>query len=158
VGRSPRVPDKQLPGSYLPRALNLYIGGAILLNNYSVTSSGDTLVYTAEVPDRATNSAKKTTKTIRPSASQWRQFWKEMDDIRVWQWRPEYDLPGVADGTFWSIDMAFAGRRARSRGHNNYPDALRELDLATGLGYAKGGRFDRYLTAVRALIGGETFR
>jgi hypothetical protein len=149
------VLGKQTPSSYLPTALHLYIGGAILLNNYWVESRGETLIYTAEVPDRTTNSAKKVTKTITPSARQWLLFWKAMDDVRVWQWQSDYDLPGLADGTYWQIDTAFAGRRITSRGHNNYPVAV---DPETGQHFAKNGTFDRYLKAVEALLGGEVFR
>jgi hypothetical protein len=153
--RLPPVPGKQTPGSYLPTALHLYIGGAILLNNYWVESRGETLIYTAEVLDPTTRSPKKVTKTITPSAHQWQQFWNAMDEVRLWHWRPEYDVPGLADGTYWQIDIAFAGRRITSHGHNNYPGAI---DRQTGQGFAKNGPFDRYLKAVGALLGGEVFR
>jgi hypothetical protein len=102
-----------------------------------------------------------TSKVITPSPSQWLQFWKAMDEVRLWQWRTEYPNPIVCDGTQWGVEVAIGGRGAKSSGSNAYPDGRGtspppwKLDPTTSL---RSEMFDKYLTAVEALLGGERFR
>jgi hypothetical protein len=60
---------------------------------------------------------------------------------------------GTMDGTQWSLEVAFADHTLKTHGDNNYPEA-------SGKPNGKPERtkaFERYLDAVRKLIGGKAF-
>jgi hypothetical protein len=44
-----------------------------------------------------------------------------MNEVGVWRWRAEYANAGVTDGTQWRLEVAFAGRKAKSSGSSGYP-------------------------------------
>jgi hypothetical protein len=150
----PPVPSKQLPAS--STKLSLWIGGGIFPPNYVVTLEGDALTYRVKSSDPKTNKPIESTRTIRPSPEQWREFWKSMDEVGLWRWRPTYENRQVLDGTHWGVEAAHDGRSNRSSGHMSFPGR-------TPAGVAKdpsehGPLFDKYLAAVRKLLGGEPFR
>jgi hypothetical protein len=90
---------------------------------------------------------------VRPTMEQWREFRRELDAINVWRWRAEYLTPGVADGTQWSLDVAYPDRTIRSQGSNNYPGSAPD-----SFGVSSGSKaFTRYLKAVQQLLGGKAF-
>ena len=75
-----------------------------------------------------------------------------LDDLKVWQWHADYPDNGTKDGEQWSIDVAYADHAIKAHGDNNYPDA-------TGNGTPnRTETFNRYLDAVKKLIGGKTFQ
>ena len=90
---------------------------------------------------------------VRPTLDQWREFRRELDAIGVWRWRAQYETPGVADGTQWSLDVAYPDKAVSSQGSNNYPGAK-----ADPIGVPSGSKeFTRYLKAVQRLLGGKAF-
>jgi hypothetical protein len=143
--------DTQKPPSYVPAKLHLGIGCPIG-TVYTVDLEGEVLKY--EI-DRDGEDRKE--KKIKPTPQAWRQFWKALDQARVWQWRPEYGGVGH-DGADWSIEIersGKAGRRLQTRGHNTYPD---DKDVRRISEVEPSRTFKAYLQAVRNLLGGEAFR
>lgn len=74
--------------------------------------------------------------TVTPSAEAWADFWAELDRIKIWSWREQYDDPRIMDGTQWSVAISDGARSIKSVGSNRYPR-----------------RFQEWLQAVRALTG-----
>ena len=155
----PPTPGKQLPSYYLPTEFTLNVGG-FFLPSYSVELRGESLLYRIRDIDPETHAVRETSKVITPSASQWRRFWKAMDEVGLWRWQSEYANPDVADGTQWGLEVAFGGRRAKSSGSNAYPS-----DVATSPDPSRpdaslperSGVFEKYLSAVENLLGGKRF-
>ena len=121
----PKAPGKQLPSGVGPQVLHLYIGG-FPGSYFWVNLEGDQLIYRARrnVHDEEGFRYVETKKTIKPTAEQWRQFWKALDEAHTWQWRASYPAPpAMADGTQWSVELDWAGRRIGSSGDKNFPGA-----------------------------------
>jgi len=94
------------------------------------------------------------TETIPVTDEQWGTFRAAIDSLDVWRWEREYLNPGVCDGTQWGVDIAYADKRIRSHGDNNYPTGD-----ATGSGGPKETEiFDRFIRAVQFLVGGRDFQ
>jgi hypothetical protein len=146
----PPTPGKGLPGGHLPTRLRRFVGG-FLGPSYWVDLEGDALTYRARRFDPEANRFKETIKRgIKPSADQWGRFWRALDEARLWQWRAHYPAPpNLADGTQWSVDIDVRGRVVKSSGDKNFPG--RPSGVTSEL-------FEKYLAAVRALLGGEEFR
>jgi hypothetical protein len=152
VTRHPPAPGKHMPSRHSPSVFMLYIGGGIFPPNYTVQLRGNSLLYQCHDIDRKTNRPIEASKLITPTATQWRQFWRSMDEVGLWKWRAEYPNPLVMDGCGWSLEVAVAGRSVESSGHNGYPSRGGvQLNAASE-------DFEKYLKAVEALLGGEEFR
>ena len=90
---------------------------------------------------------------VRPTSEEWREFRRELEAIGVWRWRAHYETPGVADGTQWSLDVAYPDKAVSSQGNNNYPGAKADPG-----GVPSGSKeFTRYLKAVQRLLDGRAF-
>ncbi len=153
----PPVPGKQRPDADLPTRLTLSIGGGIFPPNYGVVLDGKSLTYRVQTYDYAASKAAETSKTITPTPEQWRGFWKSMDEVGLWDWRPRYDDSRIFDGTFWSVEADHAGRSVRSQGRQLFPGQ----ETIPGPGEIRRDRgplFEKYLAAVEKLLGGEPFR
>ncbi|TXH73364.1 MAG: hypothetical protein E6Q88_05395 [Lysobacteraceae bacterium] len=100
------------------------------------------LVYRANRHSFVTAPGTKQTK-IKVSPAQWRAFCAEIEDIGVWSWKSRYENSSVNDGTKWSVRMQFGANTLDASGYNAYPEQE---------------RFNRFLRAVRELIGGREFR
>jgi hypothetical protein len=157
---NPQAPGKQLPSGYLPSKLMIRVGGGIFPPNYSVVLQGESLIYHVSDIDPKTNEVRETSKVVAPSASQWRQFWKAMEEIDLWRWQPEYADPRIADGTKWGVDIEFAGRTIHSVGSAIYPGAPPRSKKPPNAepNPDDKGKFPDYLQAVEKLLGGERFR
>ena len=55
-----------------------------------------------------------------PTEAEWQEFWRGVETAKVWEWRKKYSQP-VLDGTSWSLEIVYNGKRLRSRGDNGYP-------------------------------------
>lgn len=155
----PDSPGKQLPSAYLPTSLKLFIGGRIFPPNYWIELQGDSLTYRAQTYDDPGKSLKETSRIVKPTPDQWRQFWKAMGEIGVWGWKSDYDLPGVADGTFWAAELSRGRQTIKSRGQNNYPGAIRQVLPGSDIPLIEQGpTFKKYLSAVETLLGGAPFQ
>ncbi len=123
--------------------------GGFLGSSYSVELKDGTLTYTAS--DRGQTNVRHT--TITPTDAAWREFRKTLDELKVWQWQNEYPRGGVVDGTQWLFEIAYSDRTLKSRGDNNYPDAAGKPTGKPEFTPA----FNRYLEAIKKLIGGKEF-
>ena len=90
---------------------------------------------------------------VRPTLEQWTEFRRELDAIKIWRWRAEYVNLRVADGTQWSLDVAFPDRAIKTQGSNEYPGTMPD---SSGVSSASEA-FTRYLKAVQRLLGGRAF-
>ena len=154
----PPVPGKSLPVSDASKTkVKLRIGGGIFPPNYFVSLDGDRLIYTVKGYDYATNKELVRTREFRPSPQQWEAFWKSMDEVDVWNWKPSYEHKRLADGTHWSVELAHNGRTIRSQGRILFP-GKESQSLETEYTDDRGPIFEKYLEAVRKLIGDEAFR
>ena len=137
--------DDQSP---VPKRFTARIGG-FLGASYSVELHDGALLYTSS--ERGQRNQKHATFT--PTAAQWREFRQTLDDLKVWQWRADYPSQGVVDGTQWMLGIAYADRALTARGDNNYPDATGKPNGSPDSTEA----FNRYLAAIKKLIGGGSF-
>ncbi len=152
----PPVPGKSLPDTSKPK-LSLYIGGAIFPPNYFVTLEGDIITYRVQNYDEAAKKSVETIKTIKPSPEQWREFWKSMDEVDLWTWKPVYEDTRLLDGTHWAVEATHDGRSIKSRGRILYP-GQETLEPKPGeVRNDAGPLFEKYLAAVRKLIGDQPF-
>lgn len=126
-----------------PKHLFINIGG-FLGPSYSVELCDSGVVY-------KTN--KTGTKLITPKEKQWKDFRVALDSIGVWVWKKDYPNPGVMDGTYWSLKIAYEDTKVSSHGDNNYPRAdgtpCNSPDFTD--------KFNELLKVVQALIGGLEF-
>lgn len=123
--------------------------GGFLGSSYTVELRDGALVYTSRE-----GGGELITTTPRPTAAQWREFRRTLDDLKVWQWRADYSNHGVADGTQWSLDIAYADHSLTTGGSNNYPDVNGKTSDSSDYTAA----FNRYLAAVKKLLGGKNFQ
>ena len=81
---------------------------------------------------------------LEVSAEKWDAFLDSLDRINAWNWDRKYINPDVSDGTTWSCAIVYDTQQARtlvSYGSNAYPV-----------------KFDEFLAAVSALLGGREFK
>jgi hypothetical protein len=123
--------------------------GGFLGSTYSVELKDGTLTYTAS--GRGQTDVRHA--TITPTDSAWREFRQSLDDLKIWQWQNDYPRGGVVDGTQWLLQIAYSDRALKSRGDNNYPDTSGK---PTGKPEFTPV-FERYLGAIKTLIGGRDF-
>lgn len=90
----------------------------------------------------------KITKTVTPSAEQWRAFWQKMEEVKVWEWRPRYYTPAY-DGVTWGLVLEHGGRKVTSGGSNGYPS---DEDVTATAGIGSSEVFNKFREAVGALM------
>ncbi len=159
-GQPPPTPRKLLPNGYLPSRFRLHIGG-FFPPSYSVELRGESLLYRARERVPGTEDLRESTKVITPTAAQWRQFWAATEAADLWGWRPRYTDPSVYDGVQWGLEITLEGRRAASSGSNAFPGVpIRPTGPTAPDPHSSGTSpsFERYLRAVEALLGGQSFR
>jgi hypothetical protein len=130
-----------------PERFRARIGG-FLGYTYEVVLKDDYIDYTRSTGGKKTLSAR-----VHPTMEQWKAFRTELDAIGVWQWRAQYSAPGVADGTQWSLEVAYPDRSIKTQGSNEYPGAR----SGPSGGPESSKIFARYLKAVQRLLGGKSF-
>lgn len=144
---SVQTADKSPP--LVPKRFKAFIGG-FLGASYSIELHDDGILD-CKNSDRGQSDATHT--KIRPTPDEWREFRAALDALNVWKWQPEFPSNGVADGTQWSLDIAYADRALKSQGSNNYPDANGKPNRQPEM----TPTFRGYLAAVRKLTGGRRF-
>ena len=134
--------------NFFPRNFTASIGG-FFGTTYSVELREGALFYfAADAPDKAV-SAK-----VTPTAKQWREFRRSLDEIKIWQWRTNYSNPAVRDGIHWSLDIEYDDHELKTGGSNSFP----------GRGGKQTGcseqtrAFSAYTAAVKRLLGGKGFQ
>lgn len=60
---------------------------------------------------------------IIPTESQWRKFWREIDELGLWEWELEYQLCCL-DGTAWKVKIGYKDQEMESMGQNHFPDTF----------------------------------
>ena len=135
--------------SPVPKHFSAYVGG-FLGPSFQAEVHDGILIYTRFGPGHS----KPVHTTIKPTARQWREFRQTLDELKVWQWHPEYLPSGpVMDGTQWSLDIAYRDHALKVHGDNSYPDAAGKPN-----GKPEPTKsFNRYLNAIEGLSGGRTF-
>jgi len=119
---------------HLPRRLDLGIG---IVDGYRVFWGGGSLVW------QRTSAAGDVLQEVRlqPSEESWRAFWRALDELDVWGWEPYYEPEyPTCGGTQWAVLIEHAGRSLKASGRDAWPPG-----------------FERYLAAVRNLIGKRRF-
>ncbi len=132
-----------------PTKFRAHIGG-FGGGNYVVEMHDDVLTYTARTKERGRPAQ---TEAVIPTAAKWREFRAALDELRIWQWKSDYPTQGALDGTQWSLEVAYADKSLVTQGSNNFPDASGE---PTGQPVPTKV-FQRYLAAVKSLLGGREF-
>ena len=124
----PEKPEKG--GGFLPTKLSM-LSSHFRANRTLMVLDGKVLQFEESFVGKPTRKEK-----ITPSEESWKKFWKEMDEIRIWQWKAEYIDKELADGHFWDVLLEYGDNKVHSRGSNMYP-----------------ARFERYEKAVLELRG-----
>ncbi len=135
----------------MPEKFSAVIGG-FLGSTYAVELRHGALHYT-EKRGTSVGYGVISSATVTPTRQQWQEFRKSIDQLNIWQWRADYPSRGVEDGTQWSLEIAYADHALKTHGDNSYPDAR-------GRPYSNPDStktFDRYLAAIKELIGGRSF-
>jgi len=126
-----------------PLAFRASIGG-FLGSSFSVEWQDDQLLY--EGWDHGVQTAWK---RVRPTEARWRRFWDKCDELRVWDWLPEYRPEFfVTDGTSWELEIVSTRGKAHSGGSNAYPPSGEEEESK---------EFRAFCRAVGTLVGGTPF-
>jgi hypothetical protein len=135
----------------IPSLLVATIGGDSG-SSYSIELSDSKLRYSSRKDDGTLPVRDE----IEPTAAQWREFGAALDSIDIWQWQNDYprELP-ICDGTQWTLDIAYGDTALHTGGDNAYPRD--DDDDGTIPSAAPSARFERFMKAVSALIGGRDF-
>jgi len=64
-------------------------------------------------------------KTIRTATA--KKFIEQLKMIDLLNWKFKYIMPGVCDGTQWSVEIIRTGRNIKKYGDNNFPDEWDEF-------------------------------
>jgi hypothetical protein len=137
--------------TFAPKKLRAVIGG-FLGSTYVVELRDGALRYTQK---RGTSAGYGviSSATVTPTVQQWQEFRKFIDQLNIWQWRADYPSQGTQDGTQWSLEIAYADHALQTHGNNSYPDS-------SGKPNGKAiptEAFNRYLAAIKKLIGDRSF-
>ncbi len=143
------TPSLAAEPSAVPTQFRAHIGG-FLGGDYVVDLREGVLTYSARARERGTAPHAE---RISPTPAQWLEFRRALDELKVWQWKGDYENPTVRDGTQWSIEIAYADRLLVSMGSNNFPDSTGRPNGKPQTTEA----FKRYLAAVTRLLGGCAF-
>lgn len=88
---------------------------------------------------------------LEPEEQQWEEFWKALDEIKIWDWASEYTAP-VMDGTGWSLEIMQGKQSIDTHGHMAWPDP-NELSQAVELEETEP--FNKLIRALNGLCGKE---
>jgi hypothetical protein len=120
----------------VPKELHTHIGG-FFGPSMSVELAGpSTVIYKQEKRGFIKDSTPG--EKVKISPEKWAAFRSELDQARVWKWKPEYINRNVSDGTGWEFKATYDDRKIDSSGLNAYPPPA---------------DFSRVQAAVRDLVG-----
>ena len=128
------------------RFASLYIERYDKSISTSVRLDGDALIYKVTAGKIIVDQA-----VIHPSADDWFQFIKGLNDAKVYQWAPKYYYPG--QGETWIIDLAMDDRKFLSSGTNEFPLAGNEAQPQANPASGPSVPFQLYWQAVLKLVG-----
>lgn len=90
-------------------------------------------------------------KDIIPSEEEWKDFWKIVDQIGMWNWLEQYSpqYNEVWDGYYWNLKIQLGNKKIESSGSNAYPGKqigeIVDADMSSS--------FKMFLEAVEKLTG-----
>ena len=90
---------------------------------------------------------------ITPTPKQWRAFRQALDEINVWQWKPNYSRV-VTDTDSWTFRIEYADKAISSKGYGSWPSVEMAGD---GCNASTAGPFTRLRSAIQNLLGGRPF-
>ena len=65
-------------------------------------------------------------RTLHPSEDAWKEFWKDMDQDKIWDWLGSYrGEAGSKAGSTWSLAIEWANKRVHTAGENRYPSMVK---------------------------------
>lgn len=134
----------ELPGPP-PDRFKTVIGG-YMGPSYEVVLQGGALTYTVH----GHRYIEPVERTVTPTATQWGAFRRALDAIGVWEWAAEYPHSRVLDGAHWALQIVYSDRAIDTHGSNDYPGTATEAGRCSP-------EFERYIEAVRRLLGGREF-
>jgi hypothetical protein len=132
----------------IPQKFTAWIGG-MMGSTFRVELHEGALMYSVTHGRKSGDPVK-----VTPTAEQWREFQKSLDEINVWRWGSSYMNHKIMDGTQWALDISYADHAIKTAGSNSYPD---EKGKPNGQPQTTPA-FGRYLEAVEKLLGGKAFR
>lgn len=135
--------------NYFSRTFTASIGGFFGTTYRVELREGALFYFAADVPDKAV-SAK-----VTPTAKQWREFRRSLDEMKIWQWRTNYSNPAVRDGIHWSLDVAYDDHHLKTEGSNSFPGRGGKPSGGDG---EQTRAFSAYTAAVKKLLGGKKFQ
>jgi hypothetical protein len=144
------IPDSSVAAeaNNFPESFTAYIGG-YFGTSYGVELRKGSLFYSVSSESRKSKAVK-----ITPTARQWREFRRALDDANIWQWRADYTDPHICDGTNWSLSIQYHDRTLETHGCNSYPDRAGKPS-----GSSNGTKeFSAYTAAITRLLGGKAFQ
>ena len=127
----------------IPKVFMITYGSYRGMNNFSITIEDGKIL-----PSDKFHYFKKVHEFIIPSEKEWKEFWKKMDQINIWNWCGDYEPEGqVLDGYFWNLKIKLSDKKIKSSGSNAYPgDAIGEI-----IDYHISSSFKMFLDAVEEL-------
>ena len=54
--------------------------------------------------------------------NQWQEFWEEIDEQGIWNWKNSYTDNTIRDGTQWELNLEKDGKIKKTWGSNDYPE------------------------------------
>ena len=93
--------------------------GSDLFGWWKIELEDQNVIYTKHYADKPEDRIQNT-----PQANDWKTFRKDLDELRVWQWRSSYpNTAGVVDGAQWTAEIVYSDKFLKVAADNNYPDA-----------------------------------
>ncbi len=138
-----------VPGQ--PKAFKLEIGGG-WGSRFEVRMLDSQLYYTESTRRYGEPNFKVVrSATFKPTVKQWASFREVLEQLKAWNWQPEYEPPiAEADGTKWTLLIIYPDRKIMSQGENKYPGSTGENG---GWDQKPTPTFQAFLNAVRSLVG-----
>jgi hypothetical protein len=149
--------------SVIPEKMIISVGGAVYYpqdggkprgmrsTSYKVELRGKDLYYSAI----KTGDNPNVERVVTPTEEQWKSFWREVEEVRLWDWSKDYANYDIHDGTMWLVEINYNGRSIKSEGHNSYPGEGNVSRPSLAGEYSKP--FEVMLLGVRDLLGGLDF-
>ena len=92
-------------------------------SSFSVEKDGDVLIFKSF----ESGYSLKKPHNIKPSLKEWKKFFDDCNRIRIWEWHPRYEEPGILDGSSWRVIIEKSDKQLDSSGSNKGPDNLNLL-------------------------------
>src|SRR5580704_2545188 len=113
---SNRPAPPENPADVVPRTLTFSII-TVVGPSYHVRFENGLVTYSSTQPGEKS----KPPLHRAPTDEQWREFRRQLDHLKVWQWKPSYGNKLFVGGTQWSLDIVYPDRSIHTEGHRDFP-------------------------------------